>query len=68
MINPTLGAHDMHIVDLDGDGKMDVLASGNRYPMADWKAGLNSRTAITPGSREHLTRLGDGIPWSRSTA
>jgi hypothetical protein len=31
-INPNRGAHTLHVVDLDGDGKMDVLASGGEYP------------------------------------
>jgi hypothetical protein len=31
-INPDRGAHTLHVVDLDGDGKMDVLASGGEYP------------------------------------
>lgn len=32
-INPNRGAHTLHVVDLDGDGKMDVLASGGEYPV-----------------------------------
>jgi hypothetical protein len=32
IINPNRGAHTLHVVDLDGDGKMDVLASGGEYP------------------------------------
>jgi hypothetical protein len=31
-INPARGAHELHVVDLDGDGKMDVLASGEQAP------------------------------------
>jgi hypothetical protein len=32
IINPNRGAHDLHLVDLDGDGKLDVLASGAQLP------------------------------------
>ncbi len=31
-INPNRGAHDLHLVDLDADGKLDVLASGAQFP------------------------------------
>jgi hypothetical protein len=32
VINPNRGAHELHVVDLDGDGKLDVLASGSEFP------------------------------------
>jgi hypothetical protein len=32
LINPDHG-HELHVVDLDGDGKMDVLASGRYFPV-----------------------------------
>jgi hypothetical protein len=32
VVNPSLGAHDMRLADFDGDGKMDVLASGQYIP------------------------------------
>lgn len=31
-INPSRGAHELHLVDLDGDGKLDVLTSGTSFP------------------------------------
>jgi hypothetical protein len=52
-INPNRGAHTLHVVDLDGDGKMDVLASGGEYPTVT-KTGFidfqNSNTSWVLGS------------------
>jgi hypothetical protein len=31
-INPNRGAHELRLYDLDGDGKLDVLASGTEFP------------------------------------
>ncbi len=39
VINGNRGAHELHMVDLDGDGKLDVLASGSEVP-TDIKIGF----------------------------
>ena len=32
VVNPNSGSHDMRLADFDGDGKMDLLASGQQIP------------------------------------
>jgi hypothetical protein len=62
VINPNLGAHDMHIVDLDGDGKMDVLASGQQIPndrLQGWSEFQNSYNSWVAGAFGPPS--GDGI-------
>jgi hypothetical protein len=53
VINPNYGAHDMHLVDLDGDGKMDVVASGQQIPdnrLKGWLAFQNNYDAWVAGA------------------
>src|ERR1700722_18509756 len=62
VINPNLGAHDMHIVDLDGDGKMDVLASGQQIPndrLQGWSEFQNNYNSWVAGAFDPPS--GDGI-------
>jgi hypothetical protein len=62
VVNPSLGAHDMRLADFDGDGKMDVLASGQNIP-DDRTTGFisfqNNYNAWVQGSFQPTS--GDGI-------
>lgn len=61
-INPNRGAHDLHVLDLDGDGKLDVVASGAQFPADYTTAALTFQNnynswvqgAFTPPSGESI--------------
>jgi hypothetical protein len=62
VVNPSLGAHDMRLADFDGDGKMDVLASGQYIPdnrTTGFMSFQNSYNAWVQGSFQPPS--GDGI-------
>ena len=62
VINPNSGAHDMRLADFDGDGKMDVLASGQQIPnnrLSGFMTFQNNYNAWVQGA--FVPPSGDGI-------
>jgi hypothetical protein len=62
VISPNSGSHDMHLVDFDGDGKMDVLFSGQQIPnnrLSGFISFQNSYNAWVEGA--FIPPSGDGI-------
>jgi hypothetical protein len=47
VINPNRGAHELHVLDLDGDGKQDVLASGIQQPNGILYSSIAAMTAAS---------------------